>query len=99
MGRVVAVAGVLGDVVRPHRPDPVEGGGEDRGLAGHGVVGERLGGRARQRIEHVAFAGGVDDVVEEGSERRARQLARAVDHDLHHGVDVAAGGHRLGDAT
>jgi hypothetical protein len=59
-------------------------------------VGERLGRRARQAVERVGIPVRPGDVVEERAKGGAADLAGAVDHDLDAGVDIDAGGHRLG---
>ena len=65
---VVAVAGVLGDVIRADDSFAFEGGAEDLGVARHGIGGEAFAVDAGEGVEGVDFAGRVDVVVEERAE-------------------------------
>jgi hypothetical protein len=78
----VTIARVLGDIVRADDPGAFEGRGKDLCVARHRKFGERFERHARQRIEHVAFAGGIQDIVEEGAELRTGELDARVGDDL-----------------
>ena len=67
IGRVLAVPGVGGDVVEPDAPLR-RTSARRRGVPGHGELRERLGGRPRQRVEHVGLPARRRHVVEEGAE-------------------------------
>ena len=71
IGRVLAVARILGDVGRAHDALAAEGGREHRGVARHRELGERFARHAGQGVERVGLALVVDHVVEERAEGRA----------------------------
>ena len=86
--RVLAVARVLRDVVRAHDALPRERRGEHVRVAGHREARELLPRHARERVEHVAAALGLRDVVEERAELRAAQGGRLVGQAAEHRVEV-----------
>src|ERR1700753_128590 len=85
---VLAVAWILGDVVGAHDALAREGRREDRGVARHREFREGLARHAGQRVEQIAFAGLVGDVVEERPERGAGQLGGGIGDDLDGAVDI-----------
>src|SRR5436309_14305858 len=83
MGRTLAVARVLADVVGAQDAGSAEGRLEHRGIAWHGEVGELFARHPGHRIERIALSMLVGDVVEERAELRARKLGRGVGHGLY----------------
>ncbi len=96
VGRVLAEARVLRDVVRADDALAAEGRAEHLGVARHGEVGEGRLVDARQDVERVAFAAIVDHVVEERAEVGAGQLDPGVDHRLDQAIEVEFGRHPHG---
>jgi hypothetical protein len=92
-----AVPWILGDVVAPHDRVAVERRREDRRVARHRELGERLAGNARDGVERVGLAGVVDEVVEEGAELRTRELGASVGHGLDGLLEIQLGGERVAD--
>jgi hypothetical protein len=90
--RVLRIARIREDVVRADHALAAKSGREDRGGARHAEVLEGGAVGARERIEHVALAGIVEHVVEEGAEARAREFHAGIDHVLHQLLQIELGG-------
>ncbi len=87
--RVLAIAGVLQDVVGPHHARALEGRAKDGGVAGHREVFKRGSRHTGQRIQHVAAAIRRQNIVEKGAELSTRQSDAGIRHDLHDCLEVA----------
>src|SRR5262249_40363667 len=90
--RTLAVARIFHDVVGSNDTFAGERRREHLRIARHRETRKRLLRHTRQRVEHVALARIVDDVIEERAELRARQLSRRIGHDLDGFFEVQFGG-------
>ncbi len=90
--RILAVAPILGDIVRPDHAFAGKGWREHLRVARHAELLELGPVRARKREQHIFFAGGVDHIVEEGAELRSGQLDAGVGDLLHDLLQVKLAG-------
>lgn len=92
MRRILPVARVEQDVVGAHNAFAVKGRREDLGIARHREFLEVLPIDTGERIEHVAAALAIIDIVEEGAEFRAGQHHAGIDDNLGEAFDTELGG-------
>ena len=97
--RVAAIALVTGNVVGAHDAQPLERRREDRGVARHREAVKGLARHAGQGVQAIAFAIGIDDIVEEGAEGRARQFDPGVGDELHQTLQIMLLRQRRADAV
>ena len=97
--RVVAIARIQLDVVGADDALTLEGRREHGGVPWHRELLKGGTRRAGERVEHVALAGLVDDVVEEGAEVGAGQLDTCIHRQLNNLIKVLLGRGRCSDAV
>jgi len=86
--RVLAVAGILRDIRRPNNTRSAKRWCEYLGIARHWKLRKRIDRRTGKRVEHVALAGIVDDVVEESPEFGARKLDTRIGDYLNQALQI-----------
>src|SRR4029079_18381347 len=88
----LAVAWILQYVVRTYDTRALEGWSEYGSVARHWKLVEVCPRDAGERVERVAFAALIDNVVKEGSELRADEFGACVGNNLDDLIDIKLGG-------
>src|SRR5262245_46677729 len=91
-----AIAWVGANIVGANDAATPKGGLEEFGVARQTQASKRLARRTRERIEQVALALAVGDVVEEGAELRSAQFGGDVRYRLDDALQIEIGGNGLG---